>query len=129
MIKRLSRSELQDKLERFEKLGVIDLGPPEAYDKVHITGAQSIPAPELRRRVEAILPDHGAQIVLYNAPSTEALWQAALTLQQLGYYSIFIYPGGLKDWQEASLPTGTNVFPYPGMLNPAYPLTTEPDAA
>ncbi|MCM2278714.1 MAG: rhodanese-like domain-containing protein [Oligoflexia bacterium] len=129
MIARLTRSELQDKFERFEKLQLIDLGTNEAYDQLHLAGALSIPLPHLRERIHAIVPDRGAQLVLYNAPSTEELWQAALALHGLGYYNVFYYSGGLKDWQNASLPLETNVYPYPAQLNPAYPLTTEPDAA
>ena len=51
-----------------------------------------------------MLPDMGAEIVVYCASSTcQNSHIAARTLQSLGYRDVAVYAGGKQDWSEAGL--------------------------
>jgi rhodanese-related sulfurtransferase len=52
-----------------------------------------------------VLPDKGAEIVVYCASKTcQNSRIAANRLAQLGYTNVSVYPGGKREWQDAGHP-------------------------
>lgn len=94
-----------DDLQRYREAGetvtVIDLRPPEAFRKAHVTGARSIPIGELRRQLTAV-PRTG-RVALYGTtePEVAAAYQA---LRDAGYRNVMVLAGGLGEWMRLRLP-------------------------
>ena len=78
---------------------------PQSYEKEHLPGAINIPKERVRELAPRLLPDKGAEIVVYCAnlqcPSST---QTAQALQGLGYTNVADYEAGKADWIEAGLP-------------------------
>ena len=84
---------------------ILDVLSPDSYAAAHIPGAINIPLAEVRQRAAAELPDTSRRIVVYCGSATCPLGaQAASALEDAGYRQVSHFPGGLKAWQDASLP-------------------------
>ena len=85
-------------------LVVINVLPPEAYEKIHITGSVSIPRKELEGGRWKEL-DFTKEIVIHcSSYQCEASREAAKFLESKGF-QVSAYEGGIKEWCESGLPT------------------------
>ena len=85
-----------------EKPLIIDVLPPQSYNRVHIKGATNIPLAELRDRSAEL--DKDRKIVVYCASyQCHASTEAAKLLNSLGFKDVSDYKGGIKEWTEAGL--------------------------
>jgi rhodanese-related sulfurtransferase len=103
---RIGCEELRSKLERGERLVLVDALPPISYAHSHLPGAINVP-PErvepswLARRI----PDREAEIVVYCANEhCESSLETAGALRALGYPNVRHYPGGKDEWRARRLP-------------------------
>src|SRR5437016_2318942 len=95
--------EVKSKLDRGEKVLVLDVREKEEVRDGHLEGAVAIPRGFLEIRVEEAIPDHSTPIVAYCAGGTRSLI-AGRTLKELGYENVTSMSGGFNGWKNAGLP-------------------------
>lgn len=101
-IEELTKDELWERIQRKDKLVVLDVRPQEEFEAGHIPGAVSIPLHELKRRVKEL--PKGRQIVAYcRGPLCALAPKAARYLKDQGY-RVKKLADGAPDWAEAGLP-------------------------
>ena len=87
-----------------EHLIFVEVGRSDDYDRLHIRNAVHLPADRIEQTVSRLLPDHGSEIILYGQNSQDKMVEnAAGKLAALGYFNLFVYPGGKDDWSANSL--------------------------
>lgn len=70
MVKTVSRDELREKIERGDKFRLVETLPPTAYQHAHLPGAINLPPDRVTELAPQLLPDKGAEIVVYCASPT-----------------------------------------------------------
>jgi rhodanese-related sulfurtransferase len=101
-VEELTKDELWQRLQRRDKLVVLDVRPHEEYQAGHIPGAVSIPLEELRKRVKEL--PKSKQIVAYcRGPLCALAPEAARYLKGKGYRVKRLVEGA-PDWEAAGLP-------------------------
>jgi rhodanese-related sulfurtransferase len=105
-VERISREELKANLDRGEDVVLVEALGEAGYDEAHLLGAINIPYDRVDELAPSMLPDKGAQIVVYcyNGPCRNS-GIASNRLSQLGYEDVRDYHEGKQDWIEARLPT------------------------
>jgi molybdopterin/thiamine biosynthesis adenylyltransferase/rhodanese-related sulfurtransferase len=83
---------------------LIDVREGDEYDEGFIPGAVWIPRGKLELRIEDVIPDRDAEIVLYCAGGNRSAF-AARSLGELGYTRVASMAGGYGAWKRANLPT------------------------
>ena len=102
MIRTVTRSELQERINANPGLVLLEALPAKYYDEGHLPGAQHFPHDRARQLAPALLPDKLAEIVVYCASRTcQNSHIAANVLRQIGYANVAVYGGGKQDWTEA----------------------------
>lgn len=61
----ITRDELREKIERGDELALFEVLPTPYWRKHHLPGARSLPPDRVRELVPQLVPDRGAEIVLY----------------------------------------------------------------
>lgn len=101
----IGREELVARIEQGGVTLVEALGP-RYYEDAHLPGAINLPHDQVDELAGSLLPDLGAQIVVYCANTAcQNSVIAARRLTQLGYTNVLDYEAGKQDWIEAGLPT------------------------
>jgi rhodanese-related sulfurtransferase len=97
----ISREELRQRLSD-PALTIADVLPASSYVEWHIPGAVSLPLEQVASRARELLPNRGAEIVVYCGNSQcERSVHALEQLDELGYSNIRVYRGGLADWMDS----------------------------
>lgn len=101
-VEELTKDELWERLQRKDKLVVLDVRPHEEYKAGHIPGAVSIPLDELRKRIKEL--PKSKQIIAYcRGPLCALAPEATRYLQSKGY-KVKRLVDGAPDWAAAGLP-------------------------
>jgi sulfur-carrier protein adenylyltransferase/sulfurtransferase len=79
---------------------VIDVRQDEEWANGHIPGARHVPKSHLESRIEGIVPDRSAQVVLYCASGQRSAWAARTLIEDLGYESVESMTGGFTLWKD-----------------------------
>ena len=83
---------------------LVDVREDADWEKGHLPGALHLSRGGLESRVEKLLPDKDAPLVLYcGGGGRSAL--AADTLQEMGYTNVCSMKSGFRGWTAAGLPT------------------------
>lgn len=102
--------DVKAKLDRHQRLHLIDVREDHEFSKDHIKGAQHLGKGILERDIETLIPDRQAEIVLYCGGGYRSVL-AADALQRMGYTNVTSMDGGIRAWREAGYPlesgTGT----------------------
>ena len=61
----ISRDELKQKIDRGDRFTLVETLPEFMYKQRHLPGAINLPPTEVRQRAASVLPDKGAEIVVY----------------------------------------------------------------
>jgi rhodanese-related sulfurtransferase len=69
-MKRISRDELHQKIERHDKFVLVETLGRVSFDHQHLPGAINLPTEEVRTLAPKLLPDKNATIVVYCASPT-----------------------------------------------------------
>jgi rhodanese-related sulfurtransferase len=69
-VKAISREELKAKLDRGERVTILEILPEAAYRYAHLPGAINMPKDKVREWAPKLLPDKSAEIVTYCASVT-----------------------------------------------------------
>jgi rhodanese-related sulfurtransferase len=110
MLNTIDRTTLHRKLNSAHPPVLLEALPQRYFDDKHLPGAKQFPHDQIDAAAARLLPDKGAEIVVYcaNAQCRNS-HVAAQRLLQLGYASISVYGGGKQDWEEGGLPFESNV--------------------
>ncbi len=108
MASTIARDELKTKLERGEEIVLVETLPEQYYRKAHLPGAINLPHDQVDELAPVLLPNKGAEIVVYcaNLPCQNSEI-AARRLTELGYTNVREYAEGKQDWIDAGLPVET----------------------
>jgi rhodanese-related sulfurtransferase len=72
------------------------------YDRGHLPGALLLPLEGFEQNAARVLPDKGADVVVYCAgPTCSNSDVAARALRELGYARVRVFKGGKLEWTEA----------------------------
>jgi rhodanese-related sulfurtransferase len=112
MVTIITRDELKAKLDRNERVILVEALPERYYLEQHLPGAINIPHDQVDALAPALLPDQGAQIVVYCASGPCRNSDIAVRrLVELGYTDVRDYHEGKKDWVAAGLPVESGPVP------------------
>ena len=101
-VEELTKEELWKRIQRKDRIVVLDVRPHEEYDAGHLPGAVSIPLDELKRRVRE-LPRSKHVVAYCRGPLCALAPEAARFLKSKGY-KVKRLSEGAPDWEAAGLP-------------------------
>jgi len=105
MTKLIDRETLNRKLKGVDAPVLVEALPEKYWRDWHLPGARHLPHDQVAELAATVLPDKGAEIVVYCASATcRNSHIAGARLEQLGYTNVAVFPGGKQDWQDAGLP-------------------------
>lgn len=102
-IRETNADEVHARLERGDKLHLVDVREDGEWAKGHLPGAQHIGKGVIERDIETKIPDQNAEIVLYCGGGYRSAL-AADVLGQMGYTHVWSMDGGWRAWTEAGYP-------------------------
>ncbi len=109
MARLMSSTELQTRVENSEDFVLIDVLPPEEYEREHIPGAINIPLDQLAEQAKVQLNKNQRVVVYGRTHDDESSHQAAEILEGMNFRKISDFDGGLQAWKRAGFLTeGTN---------------------
>ena len=103
-VKETSVDEVKQRLDRGEKLMLVDVREESEFAKDHLPGAIHLGKGVIERDIEARVPDLNTPLVLYCGGGFRSAL-AADNLQKMGYTNCISMDGGWRGWTEAGLPT------------------------
>ena len=87
-----------------EQLGngvvLVDVRENEEFSVGHIPGARHVPRAYLESRIEGVVPDRDAHIVLYCASGNRSAYAARTLSEDLGYRNVESMTGGITLWKD-----------------------------
>jgi rhodanese-related sulfurtransferase len=66
----ISREELKEKIDRGDDFILVETLAPHAFEHAHLPGAINLPPDLVKELASTVLPDKGAEIVVYCASPT-----------------------------------------------------------
>jgi molybdopterin/thiamine biosynthesis adenylyltransferase/rhodanese-related sulfurtransferase len=109
----ISSADTNALLESGDVPVLLDVREQDEWQEGHLPGALHVPRGNLESRVEALLQDKDADIVVYCAGGHRSAF-AAKTLEDLGYTYLRSIAGGFPDWKRNGFRVTT-----PRLLTPA----------
>jgi sulfur-carrier protein adenylyltransferase/sulfurtransferase len=79
---------------------LVDVRETEEFAVGHIPGAKHVPRSYLETRIEGIVADREARIVLYCASGNRSAYGARTLAQDLGYADVASMTGGIALWKD-----------------------------
>lgn len=98
--------EVKARMDRGEKLALVDVREESEYAKDHLPGAVHLGKGVIERDAEAKFPDPSAELVLYCGGGYRSAL-AADALQKMGYTNVISMDGGIRDWRQRGYPLTT----------------------
>ena len=102
-IKECTVDDVKRRLDRGEKLNLIDTREESEYAKDHLPGAVHLGKGIIERDIEAKYPDTNAELLLYCGGGFRSAL-AADNLKKMGYTNVISVDGGIRDWREKGYP-------------------------
>jgi rhodanese-related sulfurtransferase len=94
---------VKQRLDRGEKLLIVDVREDNEWAKDHLPGSLHLGKGIIERDAEAKLPDKAAEIILYCGGGFRSAL-AADNLQKMGYTNVVSMDGGIRDWRNKGYP-------------------------
>src|SRR5947209_9151324 len=95
--------EVKARLDRGEKLVLVDVREESEFAKDHLPGALHLGKGVIERDVEQRVPDTGTELILYCGGGFRSAL-AADNLQRMGYTNVLSMDGGIRDWRQKGYP-------------------------
>src|SRR5712691_3780032 len=95
--------EVKARLDRGEKLVLIDVREESEFAKDHLPSALHLGKGVLERDIEQRVPDTGTELILYCGGGFRSAL-AAENLQRMGYTNVLSMDGGIRDWRQKGYP-------------------------
>lgn len=102
-VRELTVDEVKAKLDRGEKLQLVDVREESEFAKDHLPNAIHLGKGIIERDVEDRVPDTSAPLVLYCGGGFRSAL-AADNLQKMGYTNVISMDGGIRVWREKGFP-------------------------
>jgi len=102
-VKETSVEEVKQRLDRGEKIMLVDVREESEFDKDHLPGAIHLGKGVIERDIEARVPDLNTPLVLYCGGGFRSAL-AADNLQKMGYTNVISMDGGVRGWREKNYP-------------------------
>jgi molybdopterin/thiamine biosynthesis adenylyltransferase/rhodanese-related sulfurtransferase len=83
-----------------EGVAVIDVRETDEVAAGHLPGAKHIPRGYLESRIEGVVPDRDAHVILYCASGNRSAYAARTLEQDLGYTNVSSMKGGITLWKD-----------------------------
>jgi rhodanese-related sulfurtransferase len=99
-VKECTVADVKARMDRGERLNVVDVREESEYAAGHIPGAVHLGKGIIERDVEAKYPDHAAELILYCGGGFRSAL-AADNLQKMGYTNVISMDGGMRDWRQS----------------------------
>jgi rhodanese-related sulfurtransferase len=99
--------EIKARLDRQDKLVLIDVREDREFDADHIPGAVHLGKGIIERDIEGKYPDLNTPLVLYCGGGFRSAL-AADNLQKMGYTNVLSMDGGIRGWREKQYPLERN---------------------
>ena len=106
----LTREEVLEKIKD-SSVVLLNVLPSEDFDRLHIKDSQNLVlGPNVRSFEAAAIKrfSKGTLIITYGADEKGTLGLNAAKLLMVHGFQANYYPGGLKDWSQAGLPTSVS---------------------
>jgi rhodanese-related sulfurtransferase len=98
--------QVKARLDRGEKLLLVDVREDHEWMKDHLPGAVHLSKGILERDAEEKLPGKNTEIILYCGGGFRSAL-AADSLQKMGYTNVISMDGGIRGWRENGYPLTT----------------------
>jgi len=99
-IRECTVADVRQRLDRGDRFHFVDVREDTEFAVDHAAGARHVGRGILERDVENLIPDKGADIVLYCGGGYRSAL-AADSLQRMGYTNVVSMDGGIRAWREA----------------------------
>ncbi len=83
-----------------EGAAIIDVRETDEVAAGHLPGAKHIPRGYLESRIEGVVPDRDAHVILYCASGTRSAYAARTLKEDLGYTNVSSMTGGITLWKD-----------------------------
>lgn len=103
-VRETSVDEVKKRLDRGEKLTLIDVREESEWAKGHLPGAIHLGKGIIERDIEQRIPDTSREIILYCGGGFRSALVAE-NLQKMGYTTVISMDGGWRGWTEKKFPT------------------------
>lgn len=103
---RTIKSQIQevDPAAVHEQLGngavIVDVRETDEFSVAHLPGARHVPRAYLESRIEGVVPDRDAHIILYCASGNRSAYAARTLVEDLGYTDVASMTGGITLWKD-----------------------------
>jgi rhodanese-related sulfurtransferase len=94
-VKKLSATELKNKIEQEEKLFLLDVREPNEYEYGHIANSILIPLNQIPNKLSELDPEQEIVVICHHGMRSQ---QAANYLAQSGFKNISNLTGGIDAW-------------------------------
>lgn len=95
--------EVKQKLDRGEKVLLVDVREESEFAKDHLPGAVHLGKGIIERDIETKVPDLNTPMILYCGGGFRSAL-AADNLQKMGYTDVLSMDGGVRGWREKNYP-------------------------
>jgi rhodanese-related sulfurtransferase len=102
-IKETDVDTIKQRLDRGEKLFLVDVREESEFAKDHLPGAVHLGKGIIERDIEERVPDTGTELILYCGGGYRSAL-AADNLQKMGYRNVISMDGGIREWREKGYP-------------------------
>jgi sulfur-carrier protein adenylyltransferase/sulfurtransferase len=83
-----------------EGVAIIDVRETEEVAVGHLPGAKHVPRSYLETRIEGVVPDRNAHVILYCASGNRSAYGARTLTEDLGYTNVSSMTGGITLWKD-----------------------------
>ena len=97
-IQEVDPSEVQELLD--EGVAIVDVREADEFASGHLPGAKHVPRGYLESRIEGVVGDRSAPIILYCASGNRSAYAARTLQQDLGYEHVRSMTGGITLWKD-----------------------------
>jgi rhodanese-related sulfurtransferase len=97
---------VKERMDRGEKLTIVDVREESEYARDHLPGAIHLGKGIIERDMESRFPDTSTEVILYCGGGFRSALSAD-ALQKMGYTNVISMDGGIRDWRDRGYPLTT----------------------
>jgi rhodanese-related sulfurtransferase len=102
-VKETTVIDVKSRLDKGEKLLLLDVREESEFAKDHIPGAIHLSKGVIERDIELAVPDLATEIILYCGGGFRSALSAE-NLARMGYSNVISMDGGIRVWRENGFP-------------------------
>ena len=106
-VKETTVLDVKSRLDKGEKLLLIDVREESEFATDHISGAIHLSKGVIERDIELAVPDLATEIILYCGGGFRSALSAE-NLARMGYSNVISMDGGIRVWRENGFPLTSN---------------------